>query len=92
MKNVHVSLQVARSLVGVAGGATRAALIQHQARRDNLADVSAKDASQETLVNLAALLSNLLIVPFLATNNLYVNTNTCTCTVYVRINTVCTNI
>ena len=63
--------QVARSLVGVAGGATRAALIQHQARRDNLADVSAKDASQETLVNLAALLSNLLIVPFLATNNLY---------------------
>lgn len=32
--------------MGVAGGATRAALVQHQARRDNMADVSAKDGSQ----------------------------------------------
>lgn len=46
---------VLRSLVGVAGGATRAALTQHQSRRNNLADVSAKDGSQETLVNLFAL-------------------------------------
>ena len=30
----------------MAGGATRAALTQHQARRDNMADVSAKDGSQ----------------------------------------------
>lgn len=52
-----------RSLVGVAGGATRAALTQHQARRNNLADVSAKDSSQETLVNLIALMVNLVIVP-----------------------------
>jgi hypothetical protein len=35
-----------QSLVGVCGGATRAALTQHQARRDNMADVSAKDGSQ----------------------------------------------
>ena len=35
-----------QSIVGVAGGATRAALTQHQARRDNMADVSAKDGSQ----------------------------------------------
>lgn len=35
-----------QSLVGVAGGATRAALTVHQARRDNMADISAKDGSQ----------------------------------------------
>lgn len=33
-------------IVGVAGGATRAALTMHQARRNNMADVSAKDSSQ----------------------------------------------
>ena len=32
--------------MGVAGGATRAALTQHQALRDNMADVAAKDGSQ----------------------------------------------
>ncbi|XP_072341525.1 RUS family member 1-like [Scyliorhinus torazame] len=37
---------VFKSIVGVAGGATRAALTMHQARRDNMADVSAKDGSQ----------------------------------------------
>lgn len=66
---------VMKSVVGVAGGATRAALTQHQvitnsnvpygfytddffvfsqAIRNNLADVSAKDGSQETCVNLIA--------------------------------------
>jgi hypothetical protein len=35
-----------KSIVGVAGGATRAAFTQHQARRDNMADVAAKDGSQ----------------------------------------------
>ena len=35
-----------QSIVGVAGGATRAAMTQHQARRDNMADVAAKDGSQ----------------------------------------------
>ena len=37
---------VLKSIVGVSGGATRAALTLHQARRDNMADVSAKDGSQ----------------------------------------------
>lgn len=32
--------------MGVAGGATRAAITQHQARRNNMADVAAKDGSQ----------------------------------------------
>ncbi|KAJ3580816.1 hypothetical protein NHX12_017065 [Muraenolepis orangiensis] len=35
-----------QSIVGVAGGATRAALTVHQACRDNMADISAKDGSQ----------------------------------------------
>ncbi|XP_074854343.1 RUS family member 1 isoform X3 [Carettochelys insculpta] len=58
-----------KCIVGVAGGATRAALTMHQARRDNMADVSAKDGSQETLVNLAGLLVSLLLIP-LVTNRL----------------------
>ncbi|KAH9518633.1 rus1 protein C16orf58 [Bulinus truncatus] len=57
---------VFRSIVGVAGGATRAALTQHQARRNNMADVSAKDGSQETLVNLVALICNLIILPLVS--------------------------
>jgi hypothetical protein len=47
---------LAKAVVGVAGGATRAALTQHQARCNNTGDVSAKDGSQERLVNLAGLL------------------------------------
>ncbi|KAM4024068.1 RUS family member 1 [Anomaloglossus baeobatrachus] len=57
---------VFKCIVGVAGGATRAALTVHQARRDNMADVCAKDGSQETLVNLAGLLVSLLIVPLVS--------------------------
>ncbi|XP_042331763.1 RUS family member 1 isoform X2 [Sceloporus undulatus] len=57
-----------KCIVGVAGGATRAALTMHQARRDNMADVSAKDGSQETLVNLAGLLVSLLLIPLVADN------------------------
>lgn len=51
-----------KSIVGVAGGATRSALTQHQARNNNLADVSAKDQSQETMVNLVALLLNIILL------------------------------
>ncbi|KAM9346557.1 RUS family member 1 isoform 1-T2 [Symphorus nematophorus] len=59
---------VFKSIVGVAGGATRAALTVHQARRDNMADISAKDGSQETLVNLAGLLISLILVPLVTDN------------------------
>ncbi|XP_055008473.1 RUS1 family protein C16orf58 homolog isoform X2 [Boleophthalmus pectinirostris] len=59
---------VFKSIVGVAGGATRAALTVHQARRDNMADISAKDGSQETLVNLAGLLVSLLLIPLVTEN------------------------
>ncbi|CAG0890497.1 unnamed protein product [Cyprideis torosa] len=51
------------ALVSVAGGATRVAVQQHQALRGNMADVSAKDGSQESVVNLSALFASLLILP-----------------------------
>jgi len=54
---------VLKAVVGVAGGATRMALTQHQARQFNHADVAAKDGSQETAVNLAALLAGLALLP-----------------------------
>nr|XP_020014226.1 RUS1 family protein C16orf58 homolog isoform X2 [Castor canadensis] len=57
---------LAKCIVSVAGGATRAALTVHQARRNNVADVSAKDSSQETLVNLAGLLVSLLLLPLIS--------------------------
>lgn len=63
---------VGKSIVGVAGGATRAALTQHQARRNNMADVSAKDGSQETLVNLAGLLCNLLLIPMVTDKHMLI--------------------
>eukprot|EP01117_Protostelium_nocturnum_P013465 TRINITY_DN5025_c0_g1_i2.p2 TRINITY_DN5025_c0_g1~~TRINITY_DN5025_c0_g1_i2.p2 ORF type:complete len:454 (-),score=141.43 TRINITY_DN5025_c0_g1_i2:1556-2917(-) len=52
---------VLKSIVGVAGGATRAAITQHQSRRNNMADVSAKDGSQETANALLGMLLGVLI-------------------------------
>ncbi|CAH0578224.1 unnamed protein product [Chrysodeixis includens] len=51
-----------KAIVGVAGGATRAAMTQHHAIRGNLADVSAKDSAQETAVNLVASVAALMII------------------------------
>nr|XP_031849680.1 RUS1 family protein C16orf58 [Nomia melanderi] len=51
-----------KSIVGVAGGATRAVITQHQALQNNFADVSAKDGSQETCVNLVASFLGILIL------------------------------
>ncbi|XP_014297779.1 RUS family member 1 isoform X1 [Microplitis demolitor] len=53
-----------KSIVGVAGGATRAALTQHQALVGNLADVSAKDASQETFINLIGSFVGIFILTY----------------------------
>ncbi|XP_048488595.1 RUS family member 1 [Plutella xylostella] len=53
---------VMKAIVGVAGGATRAALTQHHAVRSNLGDVAAKDAAQETAVNLVASMAALLVI------------------------------
>ena len=65
---VMCAAAIAKSVVGVAGGSTRAAVTSHQARHGNMADVSAKDGSQETLVNLSALLIGLVMVPLVNEN------------------------
>ncbi|KAI6657421.1 hypothetical protein LOD99_169 [Oopsacas minuta] len=59
---------IAKSIVGVAGGSTRAAVTSHQARHGNMADVSAKDGSQETVVNLSALVIGLVMIPIVNEN------------------------
>ena len=48
--------------MGVAGGATRASITQHQAIKGNMADVSAKDGSQETCVNLIASIVGIVLL------------------------------
>lgn len=53
---------VLRSIVGVAGAATRNAMTMHHAIRQNHADVSAKDSAQETFVNLIGSFLGLLIL------------------------------
>uniref|UniRef100_A0A023F0A2 Putative conserved plasma membrane protein n=1 Tax=Triatoma infestans TaxID=30076 RepID=A0A023F0A2_TRIIF len=61
-----------KAVVGVAGGATRAAITQHQAIKQNMADVSAKDGSQETCVNLiASLLSAVFLLTVVNTSMLW---------------------
>jgi len=52
-------------LVGFDGILFQGYIVTFQARQSNLADVSAKDGSQETLVNLAALLTSLWLLPLL---------------------------
>lgn len=54
---------VLKAIVGAAGGATRAALTQHQARRDNMADVASKDGSQETALVLVGMMLALVLNP-----------------------------
>uniref|UniRef100_A0A0R3RLG0 Zgc:162613 n=1 Tax=Elaeophora elaphi TaxID=1147741 RepID=A0A0R3RLG0_9BILA len=57
-----------RAVVGVAGGATRTAVVNHQAISDNVGDVTAKDGSQETLINVFALLCGLSLLPIVSEN------------------------
>ncbi|XP_022912643.1 RUS family member 1 [Onthophagus taurus] len=60
-----------KAVVGVAGGATRASITQHQAIKGNMADVSAKDGSQETIVNLIASIFGIILLAFIK-SELYV--------------------
>jgi hypothetical protein len=55
-----------------------------KARQGNLADVSAKNGSQETLVNLAALITSLWLLPLLDGSTRYV-------VVYFLIGKFCAN-
>lgn len=51
-----------RALCGVAAGASKAALSVHFAKQDNLSELNAKEASQETAVGLIGLLAGTAIV------------------------------
>lgn len=61
---------VVRSIVGVAGCATRSVVTQHQAKVENAADVAAKDGAQETFVNVIALIYSLLLLPLITGHRL----------------------
>jgi hypothetical protein len=65
-----VAQSLLRAVVSVAGSATRAAVVVHQAHngRGNVSDVAAKDGSQETLVNLVALVLGYLTIPIVVRN------------------------
>lgn len=58
-----------RALCGVAAGASKAALSVHFAKHDNLAELNAKEASQETAVGLIGLLAGTLVVKFVENHN-----------------------
>ncbi|OQS06953.1 hypothetical protein THRCLA_01025 [Thraustotheca clavata] len=47
---------VCKAMCGVAAGATRSSLTAHFAKQDNMADIAAKEGSQETFVTLLGLL------------------------------------
>ncbi|KAF0701610.1 Aste57867_7958 [Aphanomyces stellatus] len=47
---------VCKAMCGVAAGATRSSLTAHFAKHDNMADIAAKEGSQETFVNMCGLL------------------------------------
>ncbi|KAH6695658.1 vitamin B6 photo-protection and homoeostasis-domain-containing protein [Plectosphaerella plurivora] len=53
-----------RALCGVAAGASKAALSSHFARSNNLAELNAKEASQETAVGLCGLFFGSILVNF----------------------------
>ena len=53
---IAAAAQVAKSMCGVAAGATKASLTSHFALHNNMADVQAKEGSQETAVTLLGLL------------------------------------
>ncbi|KAG5881575.1 hypothetical protein JTB14_035019 [Gonioctena quinquepunctata] len=59
---------VMKSIVGIAGGATRASITNHQAIKDNMAEISAKDGTQETVVNLVASIASIYLLNIFSGN------------------------
>lgn len=60
--SVMVSASILRSLCGVAANASKASLSVHFARQSNLAELNAKEASQETVISLLGMLTGTLVV------------------------------
>ncbi|ETV93485.1 hypothetical protein, variant 1 [Aphanomyces invadans] len=50
---------VCKAMCGVAAGATRSSLTAHFAKHENMADIAAKEGSQETFVNMVGLVSGM---------------------------------
>ncbi|CAI5487017.1 unnamed protein product, partial [Closterium sp. Naga37s-1] len=59
---------ISRAITGTASGATRAALTQHFAKRQNAADISAKEGSQETAATMAGMLAGMVVGQLVAGN------------------------
>ena len=59
---VMVTASILRSLCGVAASASKATLSAHFAKTGNLAELNAKEASQETIVSLMGMLAGTLLV------------------------------
>ncbi|KAI1375975.1 vitamin B6 photo-protection and homoeostasis-domain-containing protein [Hypoxylon crocopeplum] len=55
---------VLRALCGVSGGSAKASLSAHFAKNGNLAELNAKDNSQETVISLLGLLAGSILVQF----------------------------
>ncbi|KAI4870571.1 DUF647-domain-containing protein [Hypoxylon rubiginosum] len=55
---------ILRALCGVSGGAAKASLSAHFAKNGNLAELNAKDGSQETVISLVGMLVGSLFVQF----------------------------
>lgn len=60
--SVMISASILRSLCGVAANASKATLSAHFAKSGNLAELNAKEASQETVVSLMGMLAGTLLV------------------------------
>ncbi len=58
---ISCAANVSKCLCGVAGISTRSVLSEHFAKSKNMADLSAKDASQETIVGLTGMLVGTLL-------------------------------
>ncbi|KAJ5085556.1 hypothetical protein N7532_010327 [Penicillium argentinense] len=54
---------ILKALCGVAGGSSKASLSAHFAKWGSLAELNAKDSSQETVISLLGMLAGSLIVP-----------------------------
>jgi hypothetical protein len=55
---------IVKAVTAVAGQATRSTMAQHFARRDNMADISAKNASQETAVSFIGMFVGMAVAAF----------------------------
>ncbi|UJR30983.1 hypothetical protein I4U23_018494 [Adineta vaga] len=56
---------ICRAITGVIHGSTRTVIFQHQARNNNVADITAKCSSLETMVSLLALFVNVVLLSML---------------------------